>query len=261
MFQKVSQHVLERIIWNTEYESQMAKGNTTEGSVKHADLVTERSLGRYALSNKSLGQKAGVFGRLTNIASQHLITFKRQFNVEMKRDGYAWRKAYMSSLVIASALASIKVAMELHDWATPDRPREDEEKKNMRMKVQMGAEMLPYFFGAYGRVLSATINLSGGGSDVSITPVEHTIKQVIRGFPKLPVSWGTDYKMGARDYADVFGMVTMFTGVPFSGISNVNDFITAFRDHDEIMYERLMEDAERAAYYRQFGEEYNPLID
>jgi len=258
--QKVSQHVLENIIWNTEYESQVAKGNTTEGAIKQADLVTERSLGRYALSNKALGQKSGVFGRLTNIASQHLITFKRQINVEMNRDGYAWRKAYMSSLVIGAALASTKIALEIMDYATPDRPKEEEDKKKLRMQVQMYSEMLPYFLGPYGRVLSSAINI-GGGSDVSISPVEHTLKQVLRGVPKLAVTAGTDYKMGARDYADVFGMATMVTGVPFSGISNVNDFITAFRDHDEVMIERLMEDAERRAYTQQFGEEYNPLVD
>lgn len=260
MFQKASQHVLENIIWNTEYETQMANGNTTAGAIKQADMVTERSLGRYALSNKSLGQKGGTFSRITNIAAQHLFTFKRQFNVEFRRDGPMWRKAYMSSIVIAAALSSSKIAIELMDWAAPDRPREDEEKKKLRMQVQVASEMLPYFLGPYGRVLSAAINI-GGGSEVSITPVEHTIKQVLRGAPKLAVTMGTEYKMGARDYADVFGMATMVTGIPFSGISNVNDFITAFRDHDEIMYTRLMEDAERRAYTQQFGEEYNPLID
>lgn len=260
MLQQVSQHVLERLIWNTEYEAQMARGATSEYAIKKADLVTERALGRYALSNKSLGQKAGVFGRFTNIATQHLTTFKRQYNVEMKRDGSNWRKAFMSSMIIGAALTSSMVALELQDWATPDRPDEDEEKKNLKMKVQTASEMIPYFLGPYGRILSTIIN-QGIKSDISISPVEHTLKKVARGGYNAMVTSGTDYQMGARDYADVFGMLTMFTGVPFSGIANVNDFATAFRDHDEMMIDRLIEDAERAAYARQFGIEYNPLID
>ena len=259
-FQKVSQYLLENIIWNTEYESAMARGDTSAGAVKQADLVVSRALGRYAISNRSMGQKSGTMGRFTNIATQHLFAFKRQYNVEMKRDGVMWRKAYMSTMIIGAALTSTMIAMEIQDWATPDRPEEEKEKKELRMKVQMGAEMLPYFFGSYGRILSAAINI-GGGSDVSISPVEHTIKQTLRGVPKLAVTAGTDYKMGARDYADVFGMATMVTGIPLSGIMNVNDFITAFRDHDEIAITRLEEDAERRAYTLQFGQEYNPLVE
>jgi len=259
-FQKVSQYVLENIVWNTEYEAQMAKGRYSEDAVKQADLVTSRALGRYAISNRSMGQKSGTMGRFTNIATQHLYAFKRQFNVELKRDGPAWRKAYMSTMIIGAALSANMIALELQDFATPDKPEEEEEDKELRMKLQVATEMIPYFLGSYGRILSTTIN-TGLGSDVSITPVEHTIKRVLRGVPKLAVSVGTDYKMGWRDYADVFGMATMVTGIPFSGISNVNDFVVAFQDHDEITMERLEEDAERRAYTLEFNEEYNPLID
>lgn len=260
MFQKVSQHVLERIIWNTEYESQMAKGRSSADAIKQADLITEKVLGRYALSNKSLGQKAGIFGRLNNMASTHLFSFKRQFNVEFHRDGPMARKVHMASLIIASALASTMIALDIQDWATPDKPDEEEEAKKLRMQVQVASEMIPYFLGTYGRILSAAINI-GGRSDIAISPMEHSLKKAMRGVPKVPVSLGTDYELGARDYADVFGMLTMISGIPFSGMANADDFVTAFQDHDEMAMTRIEEDAERAAYTKEFGQEYNPLID
>lgn len=257
--QRASQQVLELLIWNTEYEFQKAKGKSDTESVKHADGVTSRVLGRYAVSNRSLGQK-GELNRLMGIATQHLTAFKRQFNIEVNRDSPLGRRVWMTSLIFAGVMASINIAMFIQDKATPDRPNEEEEEKAFNMKAQMVVELISYMLGPFGRVISGGINV-GFGSDISITPVEHTIKKTMRGLSKIPVGMMTDYEYDARDWADVFGMLTMMTGIPFSAVSNVNDFALVWADHEEVAAEREWKNTERAAYNEEVSESFQDLIN
>jgi len=257
---RMSQHILESIVWNTEFESQSAKGVPQEAAVIKADAVTRDTIGSYSISNRAIGQKGGTLGRLRNMATMHLFKFKASLNLEMNRDGATSRKAYMSTMLIGSALLSTKIAMELYDMETPDKAGEDEEEKKFKMQLQMYTEMLPYFFGSYGRMLSATINF-GIGADLSITPMEQAIKKSFRAPKRLAVIAKTNSTLTTRDFADVMAMATMLSGVPFSGLANLSDIGTTFSDHDKLSKERRKEDALRIRYTQEFDRKYNPLID
>lgn len=259
--QKVSQRVLETTIWVTEYQTQIAKGNTEAGAVKQADVVTEQAVGSYAVSHMSLGQKGGTLSRFTNIASMHLFKFQRHIGVEMHRDSELWRRTYMSAIVVAGALASSTIALSLQDFVTADKLDETKEAKEERMRLQVMTEMIPYYTGPWGRILSTAINM-GKNADLSISPVEHSIKKTLKGAYMMGLASQTNYEMGFRDYANVFGALTMVTGVPLSGITNAYEVVNALGDHRELGIEMLSEDAERRAYSQQFGmQDFNPLID
>ena len=136
----------------------------------------------------------------------------------------------MGALITGSAIVGTAYSIEMYDLFTPDvgDDEEDEDKqdaKRLEKNWQIVSEMVPYFLGPLGRVLSTVFNQVSSNSGITITPAEYAVNRGLRAIKNAELNYFMMQEEGVaaldyRDYADILALMTMVTGIPVSVLSN-----------------------------------------